>query len=245
MMGYQVIVIDDYFGQAGTGYVDGVMGSLFRIKRDAYRTKLGAHVVPVAGDDHYCIHVAINDCATMSPVLVFKVVPFSRSMQHAQRFPFLELARGLYSAADFATLERHVHERIKRGLDVSYSGGWAIMPGARRSRRHSEELKNMYTGLHFLVHEAFGLDSMTGFGAVEQGTYDFAVREWGAVSPVAAEVRVPFYNNDRCRAVSLDMLHASEHKIEMADKYRPLWERRVHFACSVGWEQRMQSSAAG
>ena len=229
MSNHQIIVIDDYFGQAGTGFVDGVMGSLLRVKREAYRAQVGALVLPVSAEDHYCLHVAIMERGTMRPVLVFKIVPYSRAAQHAQPFPFLEMAKTLYGEADYAALQRDVRKRLDRGVDVSYSGGWAIMPGTRRDQAHSRELKDMYTGLHFLAHQELGLASMYGFGAIEQGTYDFAVREWGSRSPVDADICIPFYNNNRCRAVALDMQHASKHKLAMAEKYRALWEHRSHF----------------
>lgn len=228
-MEYQVIVIRDFFQQIGEDQeLASIIASWMKLKRTGYALKHGKKVLPVSTDDFFGIHIIVCDKSNNEPVLTCKVIPLESCNDYLYKFPLYSIADGLYNSAENKIIENFVHKRVSSGKKLAYSGGWTMNP-RYKGLGLTDELKNIFTGLHYHVYNHFKLDTFTGFGAVELGTLDFFKQEWGATAIVEREVQLEFFNKNNCVMIGGDTYDFPLSKHRYAKMVERLWKQRIEY----------------
>gem|GEM_PF-5298988 len=228
-MKYKVIVIKDMFQQMDNLDLVKMIGRILNVKRLGYQNKHSSKFLPVSTEDFFCYHVAICEESTLEPIVCYKVVSYREAEYYCQKFPLYEITAKSYVDEHFLeTVTDLVSSRVQNGQDVSYSGGWTINP-LYKGRGLSHELRDIYTATHYHLHRHFEIGTITGFGVLSVGTYDFFVTNWGLRPVFESSIKLPFTNNLECKMIFGDLDTLAKHKYDMADKYFSLWEERVEY----------------
>jgi hypothetical protein len=140
--------------------------------------------------------------------------------------------REVFSVKQQNAVDEIIRERVQKGRDVSYSGGLTINPHFK-GEGQSPLFKDIYTGLHFLLHHYHQLGTMMGFAIPKVGTDRF-FKTWG-VKPLVVEgeemkpTPLPFANQADTILVWGDLENLSDYKKKMGEKYSTLWKDRLEF----------------
>ncbi len=226
-MQLKLTIIEDFFSQAENADINQKMGKVFGMKKKGYVGKHKHNYLPVAQDDFYCIHAILTDVENDNVVMAFKVSTFSSSNRY--NVPFLldeYLKEG--NDIDRFKFKKYLKNHIKNGNDFSYSGGWTVNPDYK-GRGLSTYLKEVYTGIHYLIHRHFNLKAITGIGVLNFNTSEF-FKEWWGLKEMSGSV----YNFSSCPYLDCvfiynDLDHVSEVKKSLASKYIDLWNAREEY----------------
>ena len=228
----QIVIVHDFFDQIHDTFLSELFLKLLKLKRDGYHAKHGHRFLPVGTHDFFGIHLILCEKKTMTPILCSKIVSYKNCKYYNTPFPLQGLSDVLNTDQE-AELQKIILDRIGRGRDVTYSGGLTINP-LFKGFGLSSLFKDIYTGLHYLIHHHHGLETMMGFGTPKVGT-DAFFRKWG-VYPLTVngvEMRptpVPFANGTESLLMWADLENLSDYKKEMGKLYRALWDERREFS---------------
>lgn len=207
------------------------MGELIAIKRDSYGHKHQHPYVPIGMDDYYAINVFICDAKTDEPIIVFKTVPHSYSIQYSNTlFPLYEHSMFSCNDLQYARIKKFV-ERHLESHDVAYCGGWAVNINYK-GKGLSDELKDIYTAVNYHLNRERNIGVMTGIGLIEVGTHLFFEKYLGAKDLIDEPVRLTTIEHMMSHLMYADMKTIPKSMIESADKYKFLWEAREVYSAS-------------
>ncbi len=228
----QVIIVHDFFDQIHDAFVSELFLKLLKLKRDGYQAKHSQRFLPVGTHDFFGIHLILCEKKTMTPILCSKIVSYKNCKYYNTPFPLVGLSNILKTDQE-AHLQSIIYERLGKGRDVSYSGGLTINP-LFKGFGLSPFFKDIYTGLHYLIHLHHGLETMMGFGTPKVGT-DVFFRKWGVYPLTVNGVEmnptpVPFANGTASLLMWADLENLSEYKKEMGKHYKALWHERKEFS---------------
>jgi hypothetical protein len=227
----QVVIVHDFFDQIHDPFLSELFLKLLKLKRDGYQAKHSHRFLPVGTHDFFGIHLILCEQKTMTPILCSKIVSYKNCEYFNTPFPLQGLSTILNSEQQ-NELQKIISQRVDKGRDISYSGGLTINP-AFKGFGLSSLFKDIYTGLHYLIHEHNQFETMMGFGTPKVGT-DAFFRKWG-VYPLAVNgvemqpTPVPFANGTESLLMWADLENLSDYKKEMGVKFKDLWESRKEY----------------
>ena len=232
----RLILVRNFYDQMSNPQVAKIFSHVLQIKKLGYGTKHDNRFLPVGVHDYFSIHLIICDKETLEPILLSKVVPYSDCKYYNVTFPLFEL-KNVIDNELFNSMEEIIANRINQGNDLSYSGGWTINP-KYKGLGLSNSLKDVYTGMHYHVHQNFSLNTMMGFGVPKVGSLEF-FKKWG-VEPLKTKqgremepTPIPFGNYVESVVAWGDLENLSQYKQAMADKYKSLWDERIEYSMNT------------
>jgi hypothetical protein len=228
----KVVLLNGVFSQINNPEIGELFVKLLQLKKNGYQGYHSERFIPVGTHDFFGIHLLICEEKTMTPILCSKVVSYESCKYHNVAFPLMNLT-DVFSHDEQSEVDKIISERLRLGRDLSYSGGLTINPKFKGFGQ-SDFFKDMYSGLHYLLHEDYQLETMMGFATPKVGTDAFFAR-WG-VKPLNVEglemkaTPLPFANGAESFLVWGDLENLSDYKKEMGLKYRKLWDNRLEFS---------------
>lgn len=244
-MKYKIISIVDYFSCLEVLGISEKFGEGMRVKRKAYKEGHEDRYFPLTDDDLYGNHYFICDASNDRVIVTFKVVPFSSSQQFVNTiFPFEHYIRPTCSDTQYSEIQKYMNNFKKRGLDFSYSGGWA-MNNDYRGMGLSRELRNIYSGIHYNIHKDLNISACMGVGIIEKGTYDFFNKHWGFECLLDGEsVVMPNAPSINCHFIGQSFEHFSDNKRMHGMRYRQLWDEREEYSVKEEMEAKLIKKSA-
>lgn len=228
----QVVIVRGFFDQLNDPFMSDLFVKILQLKKNGYQTKHSSRFLPVAANDFFCLHLILCQKETMTPILCSKIVSYNDCEFYNTQFPLLGLSDFLKPEQQ-VEVEKIIYERVNSGKDLSYSGGLTINPDYK-GLGLSSFFKDMYAGIHYLVHKHQGLQTMMGFGIVKVGT-DVFFRTWG-VQPLKvndeemAPTSLPFTNGAESLLMWADLGDLSPYKLEMGKRFENLWDERIDYS---------------
>ncbi len=202
---------------------------ILKIKKAGYDSKHNGTYFPLDRDDFFGIHVLILNEENDDIIFTFKVIPYSYCQKFSNiTFPLLEYALDSKDPAAIREIENFMNEMKLKNHDFSYSGGWVMNP-AYKNKGLSKELRELYTGVHLMLHKRLNLKAMTGVGILEMGTLDFFKNSWGV-----EEFAIPYLNISRMPNYHIALVYQHIDKVtffkkNMAKRYEDIWSQRFEF----------------
>lgn len=229
-MKYQIFVIDDYYEKLGDPRITNFMNQLFLIKKTCYEDKHKNNYLSISQDDIFCVHVLVVDSLSETVVMAFKVIKFSSCEKYKVEFPLRGYLKETgKDQGDLQILERFLSPYIQNNDEFTYSGGWVINP-EYKGRGLTKELKEIYTGIHYLVHQELKAKAITAIGLANIGTDKFFDEMWG-LSPISGVThRIRSCPGFEIRVISMRLEDAKFYKLQMAKKYLALWNARLELS---------------
>ncbi len=227
----QVVVVHDFFDQIHNSFLSELFLKLLKLKRDGYQAKHSHRFLPVGTHDFFGIHLILCEKKTMMPILCSKIISYQNCKYFNTPFPLQGLSDVLRTDQE-TELQKIINDRVNMGRDLTYSGGLTINP-IFKGFGLSSLFKDIYTGLHYLIHQYNGFETMMGFGTPKVGTDSF-FRKWG-VNPLTVNgvemspTPVPFANGTESILMWADLENLSEYKKAMGNQYKSLWDERREF----------------
>lgn len=227
----KVITVKNFYKYIENQDIANLFTKVIQTKKAGYLTRHEDRFIPVGTHDFFSIHLVLCHGTTLEPILVSKIVSYKDCIYFNQPFPLLELKDILPASLQFE-LEKIINERANKGSDISYSGGWTINP-QYKGLGLSQELRDIYTGIHYNAHLHYNISTMMGFGVPKVGSLEF-FKTWG-VKPLSANgvdmppTPIPFGNFVESVIAWGDIDKLSDYKKQMAQKYAYLWEQRIEY----------------
>jgi hypothetical protein len=227
----QIVLVSGFFDQLDDPNISDLFIKLLLLKKQGYQSKHSSRFLPVATNDFFGMHLILCEKKSMTPILCSKIISYSDCAYYNTPFPLLGLADFLKPEQQ-SEVEKIISQRVREGKDVSYSGGLTINPNFKGFGL-SALLKDMYAGIHYLIHLNNNLRTMMGFGIVKVGT-DVFFKTWGVyplkvngieMSPTA----LPFTNGAESLLMWADLENLSPYKIEMGKRFEKIWNERIEF----------------
>jgi hypothetical protein len=227
----QIVVLHNVFQQIDNPSVGEVFLKLLQLKKNGYATRHSRRFIPVGTHDFFGVHLLVCEKKTMEPILCSKIVSYKNCSYYNVPFP-LDGLDEVFNNHQQLELQKIIFQRITQGRDVSYSGGLTINPKFKGFGL-SSLFKDIYTGIHYRIHEHHGYKTMMGFSTPKVGT-DVFFKTWG-VNPLVVNgsemkpTALPFANGAESILVWGDLENLSDYKKEMAKKYNDLWDNRLEY----------------
>lgn len=227
-----VVVINNYFEMSENPEISELMGKIWSVKRDGYKRlhsgERGTYM-PLGDDDYYGTNVAICVKETMEPLIVFKVTSFAQSLDYSNvHFPYYHHLSEGFSELESHRARRLVDSYLKKGLGVSYSGGWCENLKLRK-RELRDFYKELYTAIHFLYHKENNLQLMTCVGIKSTTTYDFFSNQWNCKDVLKRDLRLDSCDHVVTRLMYIDQTDYSEYTKKCMQKWTKLWSDRIEY----------------
>lgn len=229
-MKYQIKLIDNYFLNYEIESCHSEFMKMLKVKKQGYESKHKQGYFPLDQDDFYGLHVFICDAVNDEIIVTFKVIPFSYTTQFKNaKFPLIDIVKESGNDIAVMNIQKFINKQNAKFLDFSYSGGWTMNP-KYSGKGLSRELKDIYTGIHYHVHNTYNLAYITGIGNVELGTLEFFKKKWGLIEFINQDLSFDRCNEYQFRPIfqRLDLL--SEEKLSLAEKYQNLWDERIELS---------------
>lgn len=228
----KVVLLNGVFSQINDPEIGELFVKLLQLKKNGYQGHHSERFIPVGTHDFFGIHLLICEEKTMTPILCSKVVSYTSCDYHNISFPLWNLP-DVFNQEQQSEVHKIISERVTQGKDISYSGGLTINPKFKGFGQ-SEFFKDMYSGLHYLLHEENELKTMMGFATPKVGTDAFFAR-WGVrpLQVAGSEMKatpLPFANGAESILVWGDLENLSAYKREMGMKYKKLWDNRLEYS---------------
>lgn len=232
----RLVLVRNFFDQMNNQEVAKIFSDVLQIKKLGYGIKHDRRFLPVGVHDYFSIHLIICDKETLEPILLSKIVSYRDCEYYNITFPLHEL-KNVIDNELFMSMDEIISHRVNQGFDLSYSGGWTINPKFK-GLGLSSTLRDIYTGIHYLIHQNFSLNTMMGFGVPKVGSLEF-FKKWG-VEPLKtsqgremAPTPIPFGNYVDSVVAWGDLESLSHYKRAMAEKYKTLWDERIEYLMDV------------
>ena len=228
-MNYKVKIIYNYSEIYENEECHNDFMKILKIKKLGYDLKHKGTYFPLDRDDFFGIHVLILNKDNDDIIFTFKVIPYSFCQKFTNiTFPLLEYALDSKNSQAVNEIESFIREMKIKNQDFSYSGGWVMNPKYKH-RGLSKELRELYTGVHLMLHEQLNLKAMTGVGILEMGTLAFFKDSWGI-----EEFAIPYLNIKRMPNYHIALVYQHLDKVsffkrKMAKQYRSLWNERTEY----------------
>lgn len=225
----KVIIVRNFFEQLDNNVAADLFVRLLITKRIGYQTKHERRFIPVNTHDYFAIHMIVCHAITSELILLAKIVPYSDCVYFNSEFTPFEL-KNCMSLQYYAELEKIVFDRVNSGKDISYSGGWTVNPKFK-GQGMSQMLKDVYAGIHYLIHQHYNLTAVVAFGAQRLGSLEYT-KQLG-LKPLSLNgkemppVYLPYANNLESMIMWEDVSKLSNYSVSMAQKYLYLWESRL------------------
>ena len=226
-MEYEVIVLDDPFGNIKNQEVAKRFTQLIQMKRDGYWSKHSGRYLPFNKEDYICTHVLLIDKDSDQIVMAFKICRKSICELYGINFPMDDYMSSA-NDIDKAKYKRFIKPFESLGEDIIYSGGWTVNP-SYKGKGLSNELKDIYTCIHYHIQKRFNINCMTAIGVMNFNTDKFFTNDWGVISFTGTVYNFKACPYLDCIFIGLDMDKVVQKKLDMADKYKYLWDARVEF----------------
>ena len=168
----ELLLIQNYFDQVGSNEeLDRVFCQMLATKKQGYLTMHESRFLPVNTYDFFSIHILLIDKLSKETILTAKIVTYFDCEFFHIKFPLLDM-EGVFNPSEMQEVNEIISSRVKDGHNISYSGGWTINPKFK-GLGMSPLLRDIYTGIHYQVHQYFNLHTMMGFGAPKVGSLEF------------------------------------------------------------------------
>lgn len=232
MNNLQVLVLRDVCQQFDNPLVSKHFTEILNLKIKGYQTRHSKRFLPFGTHDFFADHLIVCEKETLIPIVCSKVVSYETCLFYNCTFPLLEL-KSIFESVHWEALKLIIDERVSRGKNISYSGGFTINP-LFKALGTTDLLKDIYTGIHYLNHLEQNYSTMMGFGAPRVGT-DVFFRKWGVKAlqvngTDVPAVALPFANGLESILMWSDLDQLSQYKKKMGELYKGLWDRRIEFS---------------
>ncbi|MDH4467092.1 MAG: hypothetical protein QE271_03470 [Bacteriovoracaceae bacterium] len=228
----QLLLIQNYFSQVGENVdLDKSFCQMLATKKKGYLTMHESRFLPVNTYDYFSIHILLCDRQSKEIILTAKIVTYFDCEFYHLKFPLLDM-EGVFNPLEMQEVKKIISTRVNLGQNISYSGGWTINPKFK-GLGMSSLLRDIYTGIHYQVHQYFNIHTMMGFGAPKVGSLEF-FKKWG-VRPLVVEgnemspIAMPFCNFTELVMAWGDISDLSDYKKEMGQKYNSIWQNRKEY----------------
>lgn len=138
--------------------------------------------------------------------------------------------RGHFDDSYYSHVEKLIEGLMSSGKEISYSGGFTVDRDLLESKEEMNTLKEIYCGIHTLLHEDRKVDTLFGFSCPRLHTDTF-FDQWG-ITPVLVNGESPSgypddLHGEEVKCIYSKVSELSFYSKRMADKYRQLWEDRL------------------
>ena len=224
-MDLKLVVLDDFFANSHLKLAQKYFSMLVGMKKAGYWSKHNNSYLPFAQNDFICTHVFLVDSTTDDIVLAFKLVRKKVCEKYSISFTMNEYLIG-EDQSKTNKIQSRLEEIYLGYKNITYSGGWTINPKFKGFGK-TNELKDIYTGVHYLVNQYLKTDIFMGIGVMNFKTHLFFRNVWG-MSEMSDEIfNFASCSYLDCKFYELNMHEASLHKHRMAKKYKYMWEEAL------------------
>lgn len=228
---YKIVVLKDIWKNLESDIIKEMLHPLFLTKKIGYSSRHGKNMLPIGVEDFFADHVLVckNINEQYIPTCIFKIITSSNMTIYNIQHPVISMLDGLVDREFQISLQSEIKKIHDSGNITSYSGGFTINRELVNSKEEIESLKEIYCGLHTLIHQDRNIHTLYGYGVMRLKTEQM-FNQWG-ITPIdygtgSRSVTLEGYGNNIVVPISAKVSELSFYAKKMAKKYTKIWDER-------------------
>lgn len=231
-MSYTLIILDNIYDSIESKIVEEMLYLLFKAKKNGYSSRQTDRFLSICGDDMIGTQIAIcrNHDGVMTPISMAKIISSDVFERYNIEHTMISAIRGFCTESYEEKLKNYINQLHKTAGITTYSGGFTINREALSGPQEIEVLKEIYCGIHTLIHQHKRVHTVFGYGSPRLKT-DKLFETWG-VRKLELDGELPLvapkaFNFQEYYPMYVKVSDFSLYARQMAKKYMSLWEQRI------------------
>lgn len=224
----QIVVLEDLKDFWDDQDVRSLYGDLMKIKFDGYGQVYGENVVSADRVDFFGTHLILcRKGLRLTPLVGYKSVTLSKCEEFNCTLPAIPLIKNDGSQECYESLMQIIETAKAKGEELSFDYSWAQDPGLK-ALNSSELFRDLIMSMGVNHHLEKQITHMITCGAVKVKTDLFFEKMGLSKVSSSAEFSQKDLNGDRAYLFHTNQF--SEYGLSVAERYKDLWDKRIHFS---------------